>query len=92
MDLFCTNCLEPWDLLHVVDNPDKFDRMGTTGNITSCPSCHGKPKDLSAQERFKAAVIADMAELLGDDIDGLAVDIEDAEYMGMFNFQDAERG
>lgn len=76
MDLYCTRCGEPWDmdtLLH--DDPEGFDRKG--GRITACPACRGQTVNLSEQEAERLAIIGELADLAGDDLDGLAADLED---------------
>ena len=80
MDLICTRCGEPWDLDHVLhENPGGFVRKG--GLIRRCPTCpHDEPK-LDPQTRQRLAAVAAMAELLGDDVDGLAAVLEDSDLL-----------
>lgn len=78
MDLVCTTCGEPWDLDYVLhDEPEGFTRQGAA--IVSCPCCperkHGKDLDAEARERLSAA--RELGELLGDDVDGYAAELED---------------
>jgi hypothetical protein len=78
MDLVCTQCGEPWDLDYVLhDEPEGFTRQGAA--IVSCPCCkergHGKELDAEARERLSAA--RERGELLGDDVDGYAAELED---------------
>lgn len=77
MDLVCTTCGEPWDMDYVLhEEPESFERVG--GNITHCPCCETtSQEDISPQQREKLEIIENLAELLGDDIDGLAAEIED---------------
>ena len=79
MDLICSRCGEPWDLDYVLhEAPDEFDRRG--GLIRACPCCHGEePETMPAEKREKLAAVATVAELLGDDVDGLAALLEDFE-------------
>lgn len=78
MDIICTNCGEPWDIDHVLhDAPQDFTRKG--GVITKCPCC---PKDgiepnLDEKTKLKLEAAAALGEILGDDIDGLACELED---------------
>lgn len=76
MDLVCTRCGEPWDIHHVIhDAPEEFNREG--GVILCCPCCQGKKVKLSNQERQRLNAIQAIGEVLGDDIDALAAEIED---------------
>ena len=77
MDLICTCCGEPWDVDHVLhDEPGGFDRSG--GLIRSCPCCHGKePDGMTEERRSRLSAVAAVAELLGDDVDGLAATLDD---------------
>ena len=84
MDLYCTRCGEPWDtdtVLHDAE-PGEFDRVGNTGKITMCPACRGTSDEelsklLSDDEKGRNYTRSAMADLLGDDIDGLASTYED---------------
>lgn len=76
MDLVCLNCREPWDMETVLhESPERFERHG--GAIHSCPSCKGKSVELSEEEEFKSMATSALADVLGDDIDGLAASLED---------------
>ena len=67
MDLVCIRCGEPWDTDYVLhEDPKAFKRRG--GRIDRCPCC---PKEKPKHSR------AELADLLGDDLDGLAVTLED---------------
>jgi hypothetical protein len=78
MDLVCTTCGEPWDLDYVLhDEPEGFERKGAA--IVGCPVCkerqHGKDLDPEVRERLSAA--RELGQLLGDDVDGYAAELED---------------
>jgi hypothetical protein len=79
MDLICTCCGEPWDIDHVLhEEPEGFDRQG--GRIRACPCCHGVPPEGHSEgERERLAAVAAVAELLGDDVDGVAATLEDLD-------------
>ena len=77
MDLPCTNCGEPWDMDYVLhEAPHEFTR--THGRIDRCPACPatGRPP-LSAAEQERLYFAAELADMLGPDIDGLAAELED---------------
>ena len=77
MDLICTCCGEPWAVDHVLhEEPDGFDRQG--GLIRGCPCCHGTPPEgMTEERRSRLQAVAAAAELLGDDVDGVAALLED---------------
>ncbi len=77
MDMICTNCGEPWDVEHVLhDAPHAFTR--THSRIDRCPACPatGRPA-LTPQERQRLDLIAHLADMCGDDIDGFVSELED---------------
>ena len=76
MDLLCTRCGEPWDLDYILhEAPSEFTRKG--GLIEHCPSCPGELPKLDPAMRERLAVVKELAELLGDDVDGLAAELQD---------------
>jgi hypothetical protein len=81
MDLPCINCGEPWDMDFVLhEAPHEFTRPH--GRIDRCPACPatGRPP-LSAAEQQRLAVVAELADILGPDIDGLAAELEDFGFV-----------
>jgi len=79
MDIICSRCLEPWDVLHVLhEEPEKFKMTGCL--ILECPCCEENLKyqneELSDVEKEKikerCEAVRTVCELLGDDIDGAA--------------------
>jgi hypothetical protein len=76
MDLVCTRCGEPWDVDYVLhEEPLGFRRRG--GRIDRCPVCPEETPEHSPEERHRLIAIRELANLLGDDIDGLATSLED---------------
>lgn len=75
MDLVCTSCGEPWDMDHVLhEEPQGFTRSGAA--IISCPACkENGPPPPELQDKLRLARTA--GELLGDDVDGYAAELED---------------
>ena len=78
MDLYCKRCGEPRDAYGVLhgDMTDEERQRFLRGK--DWPSCHGKEVE---NRPFRAELTAALHEVLGDDIDGLAAELEDAEYM-----------
>jgi hypothetical protein len=68
---------------HVLhEEPEGFERKGAA--IVACPCCkeRGHGKDLSFKERTKLAAALWLGDLLGDDLDGYAVELENLGLTG----------
>ncbi len=82
-DLYCGTCGEPWDLDYVLHEHDP-DMKYKRGLIESCPCCPKpetardgklrKPRKLSRGEKNRAAMAKMLADVLGDDVDAIAVE------------------
>ena len=73
MDLYCPRCGEPWELYYVQQEMTPEERSRFRSG-EGCPSCYGKTIE-------KRPLRAEIAATLGDDIDGLAAEMEDAEFL-----------
>ena len=89
MDIYCTNCGEPWEL----DNGRYSTVIGGLGNWEpayekakrgACPSCDGDPAKAGRSGSMQAMASKALVDILGDDNDGIAAMLEDYEYMGGF--------
>lgn len=78
MDVYCKRCGEPWALDSVEHGDMTATERRRFWDGEGCPSCYGKPVE---PRPFRAQVMATLHELLGDDLDGLAAEMEDAEFM-----------
>jgi len=77
MDVYCQRCGEPYDVCSLTDDMNEQERQDFKKGVC-CPCC--KEKEIT--ERPQRAIIAsEMAALLGDDIDGLASMMDDAQFM-----------
>ena len=96
MDLYCQRCDEPWDVCYVgggdMDEDSLPEDFGPDGEKPSarfkrgdgCPACHWG-KDAPEKQSLRGVAMSAMADLLGDDIDGMASMMDDFEYMGMLD-------
>ena len=77
MDLICVRCGEPWSVDFVLHEAEQGEFKRKGGVITHCPCCpKEKPKhDKEREEKLEA--IKAIGDVLGDDIDGMAAEIED---------------
>ena len=93
MDLYCSNCGEPWDVSCIVEVKHGLDddpawKLDSSGVPRRCPCCpkgeDGQPaRQTERSTRANAAGI--ISELLGDDLDGAAALLEDAQYLGLLD-------
>jgi len=76
MDLICTKCGEPWDLDYVLQEaPEDFIREGSA--ILHCPACPENEKDIYIEAKNIAAKARAIADVMGDDLDGAASEMDD---------------
>lgn len=79
MDVYCKRCGEPWDLFEISsefssEERDKFWKG------EGCPCCFNK----EIKKRPTRAKMTEMLqEILGDDIDGIAAELEDMEFFNV---------
>ncbi len=78
MDVYCKRCGEPWDLYGVEHGDLTAEERDRFWRGEDCPSCHGKAVE---KRPFRAELTTVLHDLLGDDVDGLAAELEDAEVM-----------
>lgn len=76
MDIYCTNCGEPYELWIEDDEDRELMKSVRHGR---CPSCKGEKQE--GGRPFRAELAGVLGDLLGDDVDGLASEMEDAEYL-----------
>lgn len=76
MDLYCERCGEPYDFHHVMHDmtPEEKDSFLTGKH---CPACKAQQE---VEQPMRAMVAAALHDVLGDDLDGLAAEMEDAEW------------
>ena len=84
MDIRCGICAEPWDLDSLHDEADyrgvSFDDIRRDFTRNGCIALGG-----DKCERTDAGyIVSELADILGDDVDGLASILEDAESLGIF--------
>ena len=95
MDLYCQKCDESWDVCYVGGGDMDKDSMPKDwdGEIKpsqrfkagdGCPSCNWG-KSAPKHQSLRGEVMSLMADMLGDDIDGMASMMDDFEYMGMLD-------
>jgi len=75
-DVYCQRCGEPWELYYIEHEMTPEERDNFWEGI-GCPSCIGKEVE---KRPFRAELASAMRDVLGDDIDGIAAEMEDAEF------------
>ncbi len=88
MDIYCGICGEPWDMDSLHDAVDEgratswkdaratFERKGCGLWAVKCST---------TPDTARAAASAVLMEVMGDDLDGVASMLDDAESLGMFS-------
>lgn len=77
MDLYCQRCGEPYDADHVYHEMSSAERNAFIHG-EHCPACEGKQV---RWKPFRAELASVLSSVLGDDTDGLAAEMEDAEAL-----------
>lgn len=77
MDLYCTNCGEPWEFAYIMDEcqDDPEFKIEEESVICECPACKDKPTGdgvLAQAARARADKATALAEVLVGDPDGMA--------------------
>ncbi len=73
MDLYCRRCGEPYELDYVQHDMNVIERTDFKAG-RGCPCCKGK----EVKERPAVAECAGvLMDILGDDLDGVAAELED---------------
>ena len=84
MDIYCTRCGEPWDMDTLWDIADENDiTYNAAHKLFIKQGCAAVDPGIecSVQNKEVSAMYAVLADLLGDDVDGIAASLEDFEYM-----------
>lgn len=89
-DIHCVKCGEPWDMdcLHdmIEEQGLSYDdaRVRFFQNGCEALGWGGCERPVSEGATMRAMASSAMADLLGDDVDGIAAMMEDAEAMGLW--------
>ena len=88
MDIRCPKCGEPWDIDSLHEEADyqgrTFKEIRNEFVSKGCGSALGNAEWCDSHANSSAANIASLAfDLMGDDVDGVASMLEDAEQMGL---------
>lgn len=81
MDIYCQKCGESWDL-------SSLHELGSYGtaflNGEGCPCC-GMGEKAPEERPIRAEMMQIAREYFGDDLDGIAAELDDMESMGLLN-------
>ena len=80
-DVYCKRCGEPWELDYVDHDLTKEEREDFWKG-RRCPACTGGYHNNESGKPFAAMAMSALHDLLGDDHDGLAAELEDLERIG----------
>jgi hypothetical protein len=84
MDLYCQKCGEPWDLGGLWDF-EEDDYEGAREDFLKgkgCPAC-AWGMNAPATPPPEARATGQMIDILGDDLDGVASELEEIAYLGI---------
>jgi hypothetical protein len=94
MDILCPNCGEPWDVYELGEQAretaewegasyeEVYTALRKEFRRKGCEAFEGG-RCSEPLEREQSALIGEVYDLLGDDIDGAAAMLEDAEALGL---------
>jgi hypothetical protein len=88
MDIYCPKCSEPWDLSELHTAVDEgsaadYDDARRTFYADGCGTLfNSRPCRENRTLRSEASLV--LADVLGEDLDGVAAMLEDAEFLGWF--------
>lgn len=86
MDIYCPRCGEPWDAYGARQALDMTrEEYNSMMEGTGCPCCAGKEVE---KRPVRAEMSAIARDLSGDDVDGMAADLEDMEFLMGSEFWD----
>ena len=86
MDTRCRKCGEPWDVLGITD---EAEGMGLTPTELhrkfSTEGCRALGEECNEETLGSdiSLIVSALSDLLGDDVDGLASELDDLEYYGI---------
>lgn len=84
MDIPCPRCGESWDIDSIHDAADEtdstFHKVRRDFQIRGCAALIGRPEGTTCARDGLAATRHDLADALGDDIDGFAAMVDDARW------------
>jgi hypothetical protein len=86
MDIYCQKCDEPWDVCYVGQDMDDDGEQGDAERFKrgeGCPCCKWG-KNAPKKQSMRGEAMSIVADLLGDDIDGMASFMDDMDFMGEF--------
>ena len=81
MDIYCTNCGEPWELWNDGEGEPAYKKA----KRGACPACDGDPAKAGRSGPKQAMKSKALVNILGDDDDGIAAMLQDIEYYGGFD-------
>lgn len=90
MDIHCTICGEPWDIdsLHDAVADGMAEDWNGARRIFFSSGCgslfNGRPCSAEGGDRRRAEISATLADVLGEDVDGIAAMMDDLEFLEMF--------
>ena len=89
MDVYCVRCGEPWDndTFHdaAQEQGKTYTEVMRDFQSRGCIAIGWQATECERQPSQRTEVMSMLFDLLGDDVDGAMVEMEDAEMMGLFD-------
>jgi hypothetical protein len=76
-DLYCQRCGEPFELDYIMNDMTPEEKKNFETGVC-CPACKGENVE---KRPFRSQIQNALRGVLGDDVDGLASEMEDAESL-----------
>jgi len=85
MDIYCPKCGEPYDNDELHDNDEgmSYEAASKLFRTKGCSAVFGTR--CVPVENNTTRIASALYDVLGDDMDGVASEMEDAEYLGYLN-------
>ena len=87
MDIRCPICGEPWEITEIQEllddeaGPEDYHKAVSLFRAKGCEAFGAKHNETS--DKYAAELSSMLFAVLGDDVDGIAVELEDAEFLGI---------
>lgn len=81
-DVLCKRCGEPWELDYVDHDGFTEEERKDFWNGRRCPACTGGYHNNESDRPFAVMAMSALHDILGDDHDAIAAELEDLEMIG----------
>lgn len=84
MDIRCPICGEPWDMDELHDLiPDECEDYHKAVSLFQAKGCEAFGCSHGVVDKGAASLSSMLFDVFGDDVDGIASELDDAEFLGL---------